>query len=82
MSEIHNTYGVYQGKTVTLNAQLTCPHCGHRQTDLMPTDACVYFYECSQCRAILKPLPGHCCVYCSYGTVACPPIQAGTTCCS
>ncbi|TGE15005.1 hypothetical protein E5J99_13940 [Hymenobacter elongatus] len=26
-------------------------------------------------KAILKPLAGDCCVYCSYGTVPCPPIQ-------
>jgi len=24
---------------------------------------------------LLKPMKGHCCVFCSYGTVACPPIQ-------
>ncbi|WP_084761787.1 GDCCVxC domain-containing (seleno)protein [Spirosoma spitsbergense] len=82
MNEIHNTYGIYQGKTVILNSRITCPRCGYQQDDLMPIDACVYFYECHQCQAILKPLPGHCCVYCSYGTVACPPIQAGTSCCS
>ena len=29
------------------------------------------------CGALLKPKPGDCCVYCSYGDVACPPIQEG-----
>jgi len=24
---------------------------------------------------VLKPLTGDCCVFCSYGTVPCPPIQ-------
>ena len=24
----------------------------------MPTDACQWFYECEQCHAVLKPLPG------------------------
>ena len=28
----------------------------------------------------LKPKPGDCCVFCSYGTVPCPPIQAGKYC--
>jgi hypothetical protein len=42
----------------------------------MPTDSCQWFYECEGCRALLKPKAGDCCVYCSYGTVACPPIQA------
>lgn len=59
---------------------LTCPRCGHRSTDLMPTDACQYFYDCKGCGAVLKPLPSDCCVYCSFGDVACPPIQMGDCC--
>ena len=54
---------------------LTCPACGHAKGETMPTDACQWFYECEQCHAVLKPRPGDCCVYCSYGTVPCPPIQ-------
>ncbi|WP_425312260.1 GDCCVxC domain-containing (seleno)protein [Pseudomonas kielensis] len=34
---------------------LTCPHCGHTQQETMPTDACHFFYECSQCKALLRP---------------------------
>lgn len=41
----------------------------------MPTDACQYFYDCKGCGALLKPLPGDCCVFCSYGSVPCPPVQ-------
>lgn len=41
----------------------------------MPTDACQFFYECEKCKKLLKPTEGDCCVYCSYGSVACPPIQ-------
>jgi hypothetical protein len=41
----------------------------------MPTDACQYFYECENCKTRLKPLQGDCCVYCSYASVPCPPIQ-------
>lgn len=59
---------------------LTCPHCGHQSKDLMPTDACQYFYDCKGCGAVLKPLPGDCCVYCSFGDVKCPPIQMGDCC--
>jgi hypothetical protein len=49
----------------------------------MPTNACQYFYECTDCRTLLKPKPGDCCVFCSYGSVPCPPIQqgAGDECC-
>ena len=48
------------------SSTLTCPQCGHRSKDLMPTDACQYFYDCKGCGALLKPLPGDCCVYCSF----------------
>jgi hypothetical protein len=60
---------------VRLRATLTCPHCGYQSTETMPTDACQYFYDCWGCGALLKPEPGDCCVFCSYGTVPCPPIQ-------
>ena len=66
---------------LVLQSQLTCPACGHRQTETMPTDACQYFYECPQCHTVLKPHAGDCCVFCSYGSVKCPPIQAGNSCC-
>lgn len=42
----------------------------------MPTDACQYFYECKACKALLRPNPGDCCVFCSFGDRPCPPIQA------
>jgi hypothetical protein len=58
-----------------LRSEITCPHCGHRKVEEMPTDACQFFYECEGCRTLLRPKPGDCCVFCSYGTVPCPPIQ-------
>ncbi len=60
-----------------LQSTLTCPLCGHKKLETMPTDACQWFYECEQCHEILKPKPGDCCVFCSYGDVKCPPIQQG-----
>ena len=65
---------IASGKVV-LESTLTCPNCAHRKVELMPTDACQWFYECESCRTVLNPLPGDCCVYCSYGSVPCPPIQ-------
>jgi hypothetical protein len=56
-------------------SRLTCPECGHQKSEAMPSDACLYFYECTGCGALLKPKAGDCCVFCSYGTVPCPPIQ-------
>ena len=38
----------------------------------MPSDACQFFYVCKGCGITLKPLPGDCCVFCSYGSVPCP----------
>lgn len=75
------TCATYEGKIVELKSTITCPNCGHRKTELMPTNACEFFYECENCRTRLRPLEGDCCVYCSYGTVKCPPIQAGSGCC-
>ncbi len=73
--------GLYQGRVVELCSTITCPECGHKKEELMPIDACMFFYKCENCKKRLKPLPGDCCVFCSYGTVKCPPIQAGSCCC-
>jgi hypothetical protein len=43
----------------------------------MPSDACLFFHPCSGCNALLRPEAGHCCVFCSFGTVVCPPMQSG-----
>ena len=60
---------------VRLESVITCPECGARQKETMPTDACQWYYECTHCGALLKPLKGDCCVFCSYGSVPCPPVQ-------
>ena len=62
-------------------SEITCPECGHKKMETMPIDACVYFYVCENCKATLKPLHGDCCVYCSYGSVKCPPVQSGKCIC-
>ena len=64
-----------QPTSVVIRSTITCPGCGHRSTETMPTDACQYIYVCKQCGMQLKPKKGDCCVYCSYGDVPCPPIQ-------
>ena len=66
---------------VLLESEITCPECGYRKMEKMPTDACIFYYECQSCQKLLKPKPGDCCVFCSYGDIKCPPIQAGTGCC-
>jgi hypothetical protein len=66
--------------TIELSSTITCPKCGHRQSETMPMDACQFFYDCKGCGALLRPEPGYCCVFCSYGTVPCPPVQADHRC--
>ncbi|NNE81438.1 MAG: hypothetical protein HKN18_14320 [Silicimonas sp.] len=66
---------------IALTSTLTCPECSAKTTAEMPTDACQYFWDCPACGAVLRPLPGDCCVWCSFGTVPCPPVQAGDGCC-
>lgn len=58
-----------------LESRLTCPKCGFQATEQMPLDACQFFYECKGCGEKLKPKAGDCCVFCSYGSVPCPPVQ-------
>ena len=67
--------------TLVLEATLTCPVCGASSLEAMPTDACRFFYNCPSCDARLRPLPGDCCVFCSYADQVCPPKQLGDACC-
>ncbi|NPC58700.1 GDCCVxC domain-containing (seleno)protein [Caenimonas soli] len=62
---------------MVLDSVLTCPACGHAKAERMPLDACQWFYECEACATLLRPKPGDCCVFCSYGTQRCPSAQAG-----
>ena len=62
-------------------SMLTCPKCGHVEKEEMPTDACQFLYDCKGCGALLRPLAGDCCVFCSYSDTACPPVQLNGKCC-
>lgn len=67
---------------IILESTITCPKCGHKEKEIMPTDSCQFFYDCKSCKTMLKPNQGDCCVFCSYGDIKCPPIQHGDSCCS
>jgi hypothetical protein len=69
------------GGPVELISMIECPHCGVKTEEQMPTDACVYFFECPACTVRLQPKAGDCCVFCSFGSVPCPPIQGRRSCC-
>jgi len=62
---------------MNLNSIIKCPKCGYEKDETMPENSCQYFYECTKCKKVLKPKEGDCCVFCSYGTVRCPPQQEG-----
>ena len=36
---------------IVLESVLTCPRCGFAKPETMPTDACQFYYECSNCKA-------------------------------
>lgn len=67
---------------------ITCPACTAATTAPMPEDACQFFWACPACGAVIRPKAGDCCVFCSYGEVACPPVQreraggGGSGCCT
>jgi len=63
-----------------LESTLTCPHCARRSLERMPQNACIVRWDCA-CGAELRPKPGDCCVFCSYGSVPCPPRQDERGCC-
>jgi hypothetical protein len=43
----------------------------------MPTEFCLFFYECLGCKMMLKPKPEDCCVFCSYADKRCPSKSGG-----
>ncbi len=63
------------GSMIERRSTLTCPGCGHQETEIMPTDACQYFYDCKVGGSVLKPKPGDSCVFCSFGSTPCPSVQ-------
>ena len=65
---------------IKLQSTITCPFCGHQEEETMPTDSCQFFYICKKCDKKISPKNGDCCVFCSYGTVKCPPIQESEGC--
>ncbi|HKR03260.1 MAG TPA: GDCCVxC domain-containing (seleno)protein [Bacteroidia bacterium] len=60
---------------VILESIITCPLCGHKKKEIMPVDSCQFFYECENCKQVLKLMQGDCCVFCSYGSKPCPSKQ-------
>lgn len=68
-------------KKIIYVSTIKCPDCRFEKKLKMPEDSCMHFYECENCKQLLKPLKGDCCVFCSYGSVMCPPRQKENKCC-
>lgn len=64
-------------RSVRLESVLTCPSCGATHRERMPEDRCVVRYACAACGEELRPAAGDCCVFCTFGSRPCPPVQAG-----
>ena len=58
-----------------LVSTIMCRRCGYVEVETMLTDARQSFYDGRSCGATLRLKPGHCCVFCSYGSTPCPPMQ-------
>ena len=35
----------------SMQTEITCPHCGFKKTETMPTDVCMLKYNCKKCGA-------------------------------
>ncbi|MFV8327776.1 hypothetical protein [Flavobacterium sp. ZS1P14] len=38
------TCTIYNGKSVELKSTLSCPNCGYKKAEMMPTDVCAFFF--------------------------------------
>ncbi|MDX2362717.1 MAG: GDCCVxC domain-containing (seleno)protein [Crocinitomicaceae bacterium] len=56
-------------------SDITCPSCGHTETEELPTTQCLLLYDCKSCGETMKPEGNDCCVFCTHGTHECPSIQ-------
>jgi len=39
---------------IILQSVITCPNCGFKKEETMAIDLCRFFYECANCKTILK----------------------------
>jgi len=67
-------------KTI-LTSEIKSPYCAFTKVEQMPIDSCQILYNCTGYNQEITPKNEDCCVYCTYGTVPCPPIQENKNCC-
>lgn len=79
--EIENTVALHEKKDSiqkpekSLSSEITCPKCGHKKIETLPTEDCQLRYTCENCKTVLYPKEEDCCVFCTYGDKKCPSKQ-------
>lgn len=51
---------------------VTCANCGYKKKYRMPRYAMQTIYNCPRCKTVHQTEAQECCIFCHYGTVACP----------
>lgn len=75
-SSVKNKRDTSENKTEEpLRSEITCPKCGNKKTETLPTEVCLISYTCEKCKTVLHPKDGDCCVFCTYGDHKCPSKQ-------
>ena len=62
-------------KQLETKATFTCPKCGFKKEEEMPTNRCLHAYTCTNCSEMITPKGDDCCVFCSYADKNCPDKQ-------
>ena len=60
---------------INLKTVITCKNCGTSEEVMMHAKLPEQKFICKRCTAELSARADECCVYCSYGSVKCPPVQ-------
>lgn len=71
----NQTDGLKSGVLTSMKSEITCPKCGHKKVETLPTDVCQLSYTCEKCGTVMHPKEGDCCVFCTYGDHKCPSKQ-------
>jgi hypothetical protein len=64
---------IHQG--IVRDCVVTCPVCKTEVQETMCSEATKLAYHCPACLSWLRPKKGDHCIYDSYGSVKCPPVQ-------
>ena len=61
--------------SVILETVMTCPSCHAKEKQTMWPHFIESVFVCNKCNKPHLQIPDRCCIYCSYGSIECPPIQ-------